>query len=246
MGYLNGHVNITDIFQELKSRGYVHEDKRSKQSEGMKSIENYKWIFNHKKAVNDAYSGGKYITHTPEFFYAALAYVIHRKKKNISSWTEMMLMESIDRFVRQMNKLGSEVSFKECEKLIDTLANQILEMYFRKPSEEPKANPFANNTEQKKQPYQVNEFFKYIQDLLNTYPLSLNLEMSIENLYPVYKAILLQIHPDIVNENLPQGEEREIMTKKVNTLFDEIPEDFKTVTAFNLFFRNLVRKAHKL
>ena len=112
------------IMKKLQALGYIRPSKRQKQFEGISSGEEIKWIVDSKKIVNDIYSN-RFLQNSTDFFYAVVAYYIHRQIKNIWSWSDSMLMDSISTWIRNMKKLGANLDYKEIVKSIEYIGQYI-------------------------------------------------------------------------------------------------------------------------
>lgn len=209
----NPQGSITKVLEELKSRGYIRPSKRQKQYTGLTLGEEIIWIIDSKKIVHDAYSYGSYLAHTPDYFYAVVAYYIHRKHKNISSWTDMMLVDSMEIWRSSMERYNIKLSFKEIDRVISSIGSAIY-------------NSFKGSTESEKTTTQENitGALKEFANLAQKYGISVeDVENNVKN---IYRTLTKLLHPDMFQDPKEKEQKTEEF-KQLQNLYDAIPQQYK-------------------
>ena len=208
--------NINKVFNKIKEIGYIRPHKRQKQLEGLTSGEEIKWVVDSKKIVNDAYSSG-YASSTPDYFYAVMAYYIHRKIRGIWSWTDMMLVDTMSAWYKTMKRFGLEISFDEAEKNMEIIGNAIINIiYGGKKTKEEKDKEFFKNFygygDEPANAPKVNDALVEFKEFAQQHGVDPEgIEES--NLKQIYRVLSNAIHPD---KHPP--EQQEEMTKEFQDL----------------------------
>ncbi|HUS50965.1 MAG TPA: DnaJ domain-containing protein [Candidatus Paceibacterota bacterium] len=220
IGFLSGGNASTDFFlNELKQKGYIRPHRRQKQmGSGLSSGEEIKWVVDSEKIKDDIY-GSRYLKETPEFFYAVLAYWIHRRKNNISRGWWDQLSDVINKWVRSMKKFGHEINIIEIDETIARIGNQIFnEIVKRVKTEEP-------TVEEVELEPSVIDFANFA----NRYDVdTTNIKDRLKN---IFRELSMKLHPDLNQEN-PNAEEE---FKEFGNKWDAIPTRIKGAV-FNLKF----------
>lgn len=205
--------NTEKIFNEIKARGYIRPHKRQKQGLGLTSGEEIKWIVDSKKIVKDAYSGSSYLGNSPDYFYAVIAYYVHRRVRNIQSWTDMMLRDSMSNWRTNMEKFGVNISFKEVDYIVTKIGEEIYKSL--KGDFEPEKEEIVSNV-----PRTLKEFA----DFAKKHGISTDdLE---NNIKAIYRSLVKNLHPDTVLDQ-KEKEIKEEEFKKLQKIYDEIPQQYK-------------------
>jgi hypothetical protein len=208
---------VNKVFDEIKARGYIRPHKRQKQGIGLTSGEEIKWIIDSKKIVHDAYSGSSYLAHSPDFFYAVVAYYIHRQAKGIWSYTDMMLVESMDTWRSSMQRFGVDLDLKEIDKIVTGLGNAIYNLF--KKDVEPEKEESSN----------VNGILREFANLAQKYGISV--EDIESNVKEIYRSLVKYLHPD----KYPDPKEKEEKTREfqeLQNIYDSIPTQYKTANTW--------------
>jgi len=213
---INPMASVNKVFDEIKARGYIRPHKRQKQYTGLTTGDEITWIVDSKKIVNDAYSFGSYLSHTPDYFYAVVAYYIHRKHRNISSWTDMMLRDSMATWRSNMAKYGINLDINQIDAIVSSIGNAIYDIFSKK------AEYFDQEAQAPKE--NVAEALRDFENLAQQYGISTEgLEQNVKN---IYRTLTKTLHPDLVQD--PQEKlKREEEFKKLQEIYDAIPQQYK-------------------
>jgi hypothetical protein len=222
--------SVNKVFDELKARGYIRPHKRQKQYTGLTKGEEITWIVDSKKIVNDAYGFNSYLSHTPDYFYAVVAYYIHRQVRNISSWTDMMLVDAMNVWQNSMKRFGIDLDWKEVERIITIIGNAILNI-FRK-NVEPESGQETSG--------EVTDALKEFANLALKYGISIEgLENNVRN---IYRTLAKYLHPD----KYPDPKEKEEKTREfqdLQNLYDSIPAQYKAAHSwYDLYVESEIAK----
>jgi len=220
-----------EILRKIQEYGYIRPSKRQRQQEGLSLGDEIRWVIDSKKIVNDVYSNS-FLHSTPEFFYAVIAYYVHRKVRGIWSWTDMMLTDSIYSWIRAMEAFGAKIDRKEIYSTIEKIGNIIVEKIYGKATQEQKDKKSFNDfygytsgeesgTSTRQTDSALSEFIEFAKQF------GIETEGIENNLKQVYRVLANQTHPDKFQDEEKQKE----MTKKFQDLQDiwsRIPQQFKT------------------
>ena len=214
----NPQASVNKVFDELKNRGYIRPHKRQKQWSGLTRGEEITWIIDSKKIVRDAYSYGSYLSHTPDYFYAVVAYYIHRQARNITSWTDMMLVDSMNIWRRSMEKFGVTLSLKEIDHIVSVIGNEIYGTF--KKNVEPEEEQINSN---------VSGILKDFADLAQKHGIS---TVGIEdNVKDIYRSLVKNLHPDRYQDPIEkQQKTREF--QDLQNIYDAIPAQYKAASSW--------------
>ena len=221
-----------EILRKIQEYGYIRPSKRQRQQESLSLGDEIHWVIDSKKIVNDVYSNS-FLHSTPEFFYAVIAYYVHRKVRGIWSWTDMMLTDSIYSWIRAMEAFGAKIDRKEIYSTIEKIGNIIVEKIYGKATQEQKDKKsfndfygYTSGEESGARPTRqtdsaLSEFIEFAKQF------GIEAEGIENNLKQVYRVLANQTHPDKFQDEEKQKE----MTKKFQDLQDiwsRIPQQFKT------------------
>lgn len=235
IGFSFSEAQVDDILNVLKSRGYIRQSLRGNK-EGEKGIEvqtkdeQVKWIINSKKAVSDAYGSNRYLSESPDYFYAVVAYYIHRKIRGIFSFSEMMLTEAMGSWLRIMNRYGAGFQFGEVmdsiEEIGDIIVNKIYKGKTKAQINEEFRDWFDNSTRDNKYNYvkaesSLTEFSTFAQRY------GIDPEDIENNLMSIYRVLVKKLHPDLI-QNSSEKLISEKSFKELQGIWDRIPESLKT------------------
>jgi len=237
----NPEASVDYVLNKIKEKGYIRPHKRQKQEAGLSSGEEIKWIVDSKKIVNDAYNFGT----SPDYFYAVVAYYIHRKIRGIWSWTDMMLTDTMSQWVNVMKRYGATFSFEEMEKVIETIGKLIIEKIYGKKIKEDQYKSFNNwftgednGKEEVADGSVVSTFINFAKQY------GIDPEGIKDNVKKVYRMLANKLHPDKYVDLV----EKEKMTEKFKELqqiWDNMPPTYKTAFSWydRVIFSSL--KIHK-
>jgi hypothetical protein len=245
-GLITGGGQSNDFFlQQLKERGYIRPNKRQKQNVGLATPEAIKWVVDSEK-IKDAIYGSGYLHKVPEFFYAVIAYWVHRKKNNIPvnlgsrmGWDQ--LSSAMDTWMRSMKSFGYEIDWKEVESAVEGIGSQIYADIVGKAR--PDINPeTVFNGEQQGIQFDPNipPFIQFAEE--NGVDTTNAVEEN--RLKSVYLNLAKQFHPDLNRESEEQEAAAQARSKRLMELWQAIPNNIREA-AFNLAFRRFAQKNHK-
>ena len=215
----------TEFFKnKLSELGYIRPSKKVKKEEripGFVPKDKIKWVLEDKKIRNDAYR----YTQNPNEFYSTIAYWILRKARNITSWTDMMLVTAIDHWYKLAKKYGHEIKYENIEKYFDTISSNLYkELFYRDPPKSRTENyeDFYNNfygNEPKNTSYTstraLENFVSFVTNL------GITQEQAKTNPKSVYRQLSLKLHPDR-NPNNPEAEQK---FKQLSVLYNQLPTE---------------------
>jgi len=200
------------VFEELKNRGYIRPSKRQKQYSGLTMGDEIKWIIDSKKIVNDAYGSNSYLANTPEYFYAVVAYYIHRVVRNISSYTDFMLVESMRTWRDNMKSYGINIDLREIEKIVELIGKLVYRL-------------FSKDVEQETQQPSTTGALKEFADFASKYGISTEgLENNVRN---IYRSLAKYLHPDTVQDPIEKQEKTKAF-QDLQNIYDNLPQEYKT------------------
>lgn len=237
---IGNNFDVQFFKSKLINFGYIRPSKKVKRTEGgMAPQESVKYILDDKKIRNAVYS--RNASHNPDFFYAVLAYYLMRKVRNITSWTEMMLVTNISDWVNLAKKYSHNVDFKTVDEYLGQLVNILFKELYGSNAPKSRVENFSDfysgnwgssesskdigNTEQKG--------FGPLQDFVNFVSgLGINPEEAKNNPKRIYRQLALKYHPDTTSEDKVKSE---IIFKNLAELYKKIPNELKV--AYNWYSR---------
>lgn len=233
----NPDGNLESVFSTLKSMNYIRES--------LRKIKGNEWVLNSKQIVDEIYSGG-FNSNLPNYFFTVLAYFMHRELKGISSFTDIMLMDSLRVWRNSLSKFGFDLKMDEIENIVTKIGRALLKKYWNGfNSQNEKNEYFRNNwdkdwnssSENKNNNYQQQNQASSL-DLFKNFAEKLGIDpIGIENgARKVYYKILKLIHPDLEQDPVEKDKKTE-MTKELNNIWDKMPEIYKTSSNWYLMVR---------
>ena len=214
---LHNTINVDDLISELVKRGYARKKTRG---EG--------YILT-QKAINSGYS----TKNSAENFYGTIAYWISRKKRNVTSFTEMMLMLTISELENVIKRSGYDLKKDQIYNYLESCVNQVYKTLFKesppKSSQEQYQDFYSNfgnsgkyddysktkNQNTQKSPDTVNSI-QMLQQLADQE--KINFDKN--NLKQVYRSLALKFHPDLIGGD-------SVKMIHLNNLWDNIPDTMK-------------------
>jgi hypothetical protein len=121
-------MDINFFRQKMMEHGYIRPHRRQKRTgPGMQPQESIKIIMDSRKIVDDAYDMGK-LSRTPNFFYTALAYLMHRQKAgNIGFGAAYgQLGQTMREFHDTLQRNGAEIDFNSLNDYVEILSKTLL------------------------------------------------------------------------------------------------------------------------
>jgi hypothetical protein len=219
LDYIKNRTADTDsILRKLQEKGYIRPSKRQKQSPGMTMGDEIKWVIDSPKIVDDAY-GSSYVQNTPDYFYSVVAYYVHRRIRNISSFTDMMLVDVISKWIDTMKKMGATITFREVDLSISQIGDAIARKIQGHTTKEETVNP--TNTDSA-----LNEFAQFVQKY------EIDAENIQNNAKGIYRMLAQQIHPDKFPDPATKLQKEEEF-KELQAIWSRVPSQYKT--AFNWY-----------
>jgi len=218
-----GNTFDINLFKnKLAELGYIRPSKKVKKEErtpGFIPQEKIKWVLESKKIVNDAYSYGQ----NPDSFYSTIAYWLHRKVKNISSWSDMMLNDAINHWHKLSKQYGHELDYKVIYEYFDKVSSDLYrELFYKEPPTSTYDNwqNFYSGQRGREQGVSTSpqgslpEFVNFVVSLGAT------AEEANNDPKGVYRRLSLKYHPD-VNPNLPEEEKK--IFNQLAILYNNLP-----------------------
>jgi hypothetical protein len=206
------------IFEELKNRNYIRPHKRQKQSAGLSTGDEIKWVIESKKIVNEAYGSDAYLSHTPEFFYTVVAYRLHRYARNISTFTDMMLVDAISDFTSTMKRNGFNLDFREISHKIDIISMAILKMIQKDMASDEESGYSKPSKES------ITSALRGFADFAEQHGVDTeNLENNVKN---IYRSLAKQLHPDLYTDPAEKDKKTKEF-QQLQAIYDELPSQYK-------------------
>jgi hypothetical protein len=215
----NPSSSVETILRKLQEKGYIRPSKRQRQAPGMTSGSEIKWIVNSSSIVNDAY-GSSYVKRTPDYFYSVVAYYVHRQIRNISSCTDMMLVDVISSWIETMKKMGANISFKEVDRAIYIIGENIASKL--------RGNTEKDETTNTNKTYDsaLDEFAKFVEKY------EIETENIQNNAKNIYRMLVHKIHPDKFQDPIEKKLKTEEF-KQLQNIWEKVPKQYKE--AFNWY-----------
>ena len=236
---------VKSVLNKIKDIGYIRPHKRQKQSEGLSSGEEIKWVVDSDKIKNDIYGRGGYVRSTPEYFYVVVAYYIHRQVRGIESWSDAMLVDSAMIWINNMKKFGADINSKTLFAAMGRIGDLIIKEIYGDTS---KTNENQNNqNNQNNQGY--NQHNQYRQNIPNNSSIDKFKNLAIEygidatdienNLKGVYRQLVQKMHPDKFLDQVKKDEMTEKF-KDLQNIWDDIVKIYRVSTNWyeNYIFKN--------
>jgi len=224
------NYDTSHFIDKLNELGYIRPSKKVKKEErqpGFLPKDKIKWVVESKKIVNDAYR----YTQDPNQFYSTIAYYLHRKVKNISSWTDMMLVSAIDHWHKLSKRFGHEISYEDVDKYFGEISSKIYREIFYKEPPQSRADQYSNFYSQfgREQTQTIPRSSGVVENFVNlAVSLGANAEETRSNPKKVYRQLVLKYHPD-VNKN----EEAQQIIRNLNTAYEDLPQEIRASHWYN-------------
>lgn len=213
----NNNINSNEVINELKIRGYIRP-----------KIRGTGWVLT-QEAINAGYSSKNNV----ENYYGAIAYWLSRMKRNVTSFTEMMLTMTISELHKIMERSGYDISYEKIESYLNNLVRKVYEQLFgerpgrsaREAYEDfyggnwrgergERGRNSGGNTQHTNM--NINSILQKLKDLAE----GQGVAYSPESLKSVYRQLSLKLHPDMPNGNIEKMVE-------LNNIWDALPYELK-------------------
>lgn len=232
----NPEGSYSQVLNKIKDIGYIRPHKRQKQSVGLSSGDEIKWVIDSEKIKNDVYGHGP-LNNTPEYFYVAVSYYIHREIRNIWSYSQAMLTDSVSRWVSNMKEFGADIKRDEAMRIIEKIGmliiNQIYPDYGS--SQEDKRKSFYedfnsgdwSNTgrdEPRQSRPTSSNYLEQFKAMASEY--GIDTTNAENNLKGIYRQLVSKVHPD----KFLDPQQKIEMTKKfqdLQNIWDELVVMYK-------------------
>lgn len=232
----NARAEMQDIFRILQSNdidveflknrlldaGYIRPSKRGPS----------KYVIDHSAAIH---SGGYGRSDRPENFYAVLAYYLSRKKRNVTSWSEINLNFAIMGIAKSAQRYGLKMSAKDIMAWFDEAANKVYRYIFDEGPPRSRTEQFndfyGGNWGHSNSGYSGTDSSGYsdsgasgsLNDFVNfAVQHGISEELARSNPRQVRNQLALKLHPD-VSKNPESLKDMQ----NLNVLFDKLPDQYK-------------------
>lgn len=217
-------MDVNFFRQKMMSMGYIRPHRRQKNTgPGMQPQESIKVILDSRKIVDDAYEMGQ-LSRTPNFFYTALAYLMHRQKAgNIGFGAAYgQLGQTMREFHDTLLRHGATIDFGELNSYIENLSGLLLRNLLGTQSRgsawDNYEQFYGGGTEEQLTPEQggiagLEPFIQF------TTLHGLDPEVVRANPIKGYRELAIRFHPDR-NPNNPEAED---LFKQLGAIWDMVP-----------------------
>lgn len=220
--------------QKLIQLGYVRPHKRQKQhGPGMVPQDSIKWVIDTKKIIADGfYSRNDKFTHSPDFFYALIAYHMHRFKAGTTDHVGAIQSNLIS-FSHILKRYGFDINWRELADYTETIARQLVEEI---------TGERAPNTAWDNYQQFYNEWGNWsggergpdsewggwsgdqgsLPEFVNmAVQLGADRQQALNNPKAVYRQLSMKYHPDL-NPNVDPN-----IMARLNSAYDKVPQSLK-------------------
>jgi hypothetical protein len=123
-------MDVMFFRNKLLQNGYIRPSKRQAQAgPGMVPQESIKMVIDAKKIVDDIYRYGKH-ANNPNFFYAVVAYYMHRLKSGNIGFMPIMLMDAVRHLKDVLKRFGEDIDFKDLDDYLESVGRHLLQSLF--------------------------------------------------------------------------------------------------------------------
>jgi hypothetical protein len=225
MEFLKPPYDVQAMIRELAARGYLYQTKKQKQEEGL-SAGGTKWVVDSKRAIADSRNYG-YLSKTPGYFFAVVAYAIHRKVRGIMTVTEWTLMDVIGSWANAMAvALNRPIDARFAVKAVDAVAEAVVLEIWPKETREQKERRFREQfygtggkttTNAPSAATSLDEF----KEFAGKY--DIDAEEVDASPRAVYRMLAKMLHPDKAQDK----SKAETEFKLLQAVWDKVPDEFK-------------------
>jgi len=225
----NPQTNADFVLGKLVDLGFVRPHRRQRQSEGLSSGEEIKWIMDHRAVVRGPSPS------IPAGFYTLVAYLLHRQIKGIESWSEMGLTMDTAILLRKLKKLGEETSIGELEKVLEFYAAAARERWGFKDARHGFRDFYdfysggSGGSRGERAPQLPNKSEDQLLGELSDMARRWNVDPTgiAENPKRVYRELAVKTHPDKFAGDPAKQEEMKAVFQQLGNLWDEIKRTYK-------------------
>lgn len=238
--FVGSNYNTRFFKEKLLELGLIRPSKKQRQEEGLARDEDIKYVINDKEIRNKIYARGA--GNRPEFFYDVLAYYLMRKARNITSFTEMMLVTNINAWVRLAKQYDHDLNVSDVDKYLDKLSSMLLEEItgqntFRSRFEQYRDfySGFGGGRGEQEQGQNISQgsLEEFIQRAKQH-----GIDESVARKSPrkAFRALSMMYHPDRYQDETKKQEVKKVFDI-FSQLWSKIPEQLKT--ASNWYYRSI-------
>lgn len=237
----NQSMDVTYFRNKLLQMGYIRPSKRMKRGLGMVPQDKVTMIMDTNKILDDIYKFGK-TSNSPQFFYAAIAYYMHRLKAGNIGFAPTIIMDSMRQLSDTLKRFGSTIDRGDLEDYIASLAKGLLQSLFGLRSSTAWDNwqsfyggNWGNENDSNSAPidsgssFAMNSFIRYA--VMHGF----DENMVKQNPHNIYKQLAIKLHPD---QNMQNPDQAEADFKELQRIWNSVPEQFKGKQAnYNWFMK---------
>lgn len=230
---IENRIMSTDFFRDrLLELGYIRPAKRriKRPGIGVEVSEEVPMILDTKKILDASYNFGR-LSRTPNFFYAVLAYLMHRHKAGNIGFMSWQIGSNISSFHKTLEQHGLDISYRELDEYLDILAKKLLYEIIgvrARGSAWDQYEAFyggdwgATSWEREQQNTPTShEQASFLNSFLNfAEQQGVNRELAQSNPRKAYRQLIMKLHPDI-NPNA------ENLFKQLVSLWENVPNEYK-------------------
>lgn len=243
LNYLvSGSIDLNEFKQRMISMGYLRPRKaRGQVGVGMVPQENIRYnILDHKKIIDDTYRWKK--SNSPESFYTVMAYYLSRLKRNVTSWTEMMLVDAVNHWTRTANRFGMDMNFREVMGFFDRESRRLYQEIFEESAPRSRVDQFSDfysGFSGKEQAGPQDRSFRSpatIPFANFVARIGGNRELALQDPKKAYNQMALKWHPDVQSDKSPEN------IAKCNKIFGELSQLWASISRRSAFVLNWLQK----
>lgn len=222
-----GSIDVNEFKQRMISMGYLRPRKtRGQVGIGMVPQENIRYnILDHKKIIDDTYRWKN--SNSPESFYTVMAYYLSRLKRNVTSWTEMMLVDAVNHWTRTANRFGMDMDFREVMGFFDREARRLYQTIFEESAPRSRVDQFSDfysgfggegqqsrpeDRTYRPGPTGTTAFADFVASIGG------DRNLALEDPKKAYNQMALKWHPDVQKDKSPEN------IAKCNKVFSELSQ----------------------
>jgi len=124
----NRSMDLEFYRRKMIELGYVRPSKRQKQQgPGMVPQGGIKFILDKKKILADGYYPSSRSSNSAKFYYALIAYWMHRLKSGNIGFMPMAIMDNLRYFSQTLKRHGIDIPYSDLNDYTESLASQLLQ-----------------------------------------------------------------------------------------------------------------------
>ena len=218
---VHNFIDLGEIQNELERRGFIR-----------KSLRGEGWVIT-KVAMEAGYKS----SNSADQFYGAIAYWLHRKKHNITSITEMMLVTAVSDLANLLKRYGYTVGFREVNNFLENkIVNPLYKQLFNENPPKSQADNmrdfYSGNWGGSSSQSNAQSTSQNTLDNFVNYAVSLGANAEETRLNPkgAYRKLSLQFHPSSTTNATKSPEEIKELEKtfgELSVLFNALPDNIK-------------------